>query len=1309
MMAQASLLSFFGKKADKENKPLPATSAKTATGKDETAAVATAAATEGEDIISKEASDAKTTADQTATVVTGKRTRKAIESGSDAEQDDTAVAVKKKKKRVSIAETPVQQESAPSSKPRTVASQGTSESQDDGNASPTTPRSKKQRRRKVRVLASSSDEDDDEDTSATSPHTNTSSSVGSNSKSSKEQSDTAMETGDDDEEGGETVSDAPEAAAEEVTSPKEAGKRVTATKSKPVKSARGRSRGNSMLMKKIASVGKKPAEQQQKIKSPPKTKATEKAADTPVAKEEESKADTAEASKTEEATAEETMNVVEDAPATQDVQPDALEAEATVTSADNAEADDEPAVTARSKRTRRKVRVLDSSSEDEGEEEEKKSKETSSPVSKKTSASRKKSTPSSSSRQPRRKTKDADSARPADSAGKDEAPNTTTSADTGEKEDTTPEETGGDAQDTEKRVSATKSKPTKTARGRSRGNSMLMKKIASVGKKPAAEQQPDKTNQTTATTTVAAAETEQTTAAASSADNAVTEESESADTTRTTDVAKEEKEEPMDTSSEPMPTPITCKVKAESKTAASGVKSEGTSSTVATGKAASVLSSSSLSSSAKGGHSSMPMPAINASSPKKRIPLSFFSPKSSSVQTATKASSTPGSATTDEKSCQPQVYNPAKANYHPVTDACWTLDSKNVPYLALARTLCLIEETSARLKITSILCNFFRSVIALAPDQLLACIYLCLNELGPAHEGLELGIGDSIVMKAISMATGRSMQALKSQMVELGDLGLVAEKSRSKQSMMYVPAALTVKKVFSQLKDIAQMTGSKSQQKKIEKINSLLVAGRDCEPRYIARSLTGKLRIGLAEQTLLMALAHAVVYTPPSSEIPVPKLDCSHGVSAEKFKARLDAATLIVKSTQSELPNYDDIVPALLEYGVDELPQHCKMTPGIPLKPMLAHPTKEIAEVLRRFDGCDFTCEYKYDGERAQIHLLEDGSIRIFSRNREDNTSKYPDIIARIPNMVKEGVKSFVIDTEAVAWDCEKKEIQPFQVLSTRKRKDADASEIKVQVCTFAFDLLYLNGKCFVKEPFRARRQALQDSFNTVDGEFMFVTQRDCTEPEQIEEFLDLSIQGNCEGLMVKTLDIEATYEIAKRSHNWLKVKKDYLEGMGDSLDLAVLGGYFGAGKRQGVYGAFLLACYNQDSEQYETVCKIGTGLKDDELQKHTKFFTEHVLGGPKSYYSHGSGAQQPDVWFDAVQVWEVKAADFTISPVYTAASGLVDASKGISMRFPRFIRIRDDKKAEDATSSEQMADMYRSQQNKKTSHAKPADDDEFY
>ncbi|XP_031357055.1 DNA ligase 1 isoform X1 [Photinus pyralis] len=653
------------------------------------------------------------------------------------------------------------------------------------------------------------------------------------------------------------------------------------------------------------------------------------------------------------------------------------------------------------------------------------------------------------------------------------------------------------------------------------------------------------------------------------------------------------------------------------------------------------------------------------------------------------------------------AYNPTITNYHPLDNAVWK-QFESVPYMALARTLSEIENISARLKTIEILSNFFRSVIVLSPLDLLPSIYLCLNKLAPAYEGLELGIAETNLMKAIAQSTGRTIAQIKTDAKAAGDLGIVAEQSRSNQKMIFQPSRLTIKGVFDKLKEIAKMTGHASQTKKVEKIQSMFVACRNCEARFLIRSLAGKLRVGLAEQSVLQALALACAKTPPGQSYPPEQLNMAKTMSADSFKGEYETQALILKTTYCECPNYDLIVPVILREGIRKLPDHCKLTPGIPLKPMLAHPTKGVHEVLQRFEGLKFTCEWKYDGERAQIHIDQDGSISIYSRNQENNTSKYPDVINRLDACKGDKVRSCILDCEAVAWDKENRHILPFQILSTRKRKDANEDEIKVQVCVFMFDLLYINGEPLVKRPFKERRELLRENFKEVDGQWLFATFLDTTVMEEVQDFLEESVKGKCEGLMVKTLEEDATYEIAKRSRNWLKLKKDYLEGVGDTLDVVVLGGYLGRGKRTGTYGGFLLGCYDRENEEYQSICKIGTGFSDEALQAHTTFFENHILSHPKSYYRYDA-SHEPDHWFDAVQVWEIKCADLSLSPVHRAALGIVDPEKGISLRFPRFVRIREDKGVEDATSAKQVADMYVNQDQIKDQQKHKIAEEDFY
>ncbi|KAM3402443.1 hypothetical protein ACQJBY_006373 [Aegilops geniculata] len=607
------------------------------------------------------------------------------------------------------------------------------------------------------------------------------------------------------------------------------------------------------------------------------------------------------------------------------------------------------------------------------------------------------------------------------------------------------------------------------------------------------------------------------------------------------------------------------------------------------------------------------------------------------------------------------------SEFDPMAAAYWK-PGEPVPFLFLARALDLISNESGRIVITEILSNVFRTIIATTPEDLLATVYLSANRIAPPHEGIELGIGDASIIRALSEAYGRKEEHVKKNLKELGDLGLVAKASRSSQKMMYKPKPLTISRVLDTFRTIAKESGKDSQDKKRSHIKGLLVAATDCEPQYIIRLLQSKMRIGLAEKTVQMALGQAAVYS-------------EKGSPPKKVQSPFEEAAKIIKEAYSVLPIYDKIVPTLLDAGVWKLPETCNFSIGVPVGPMLAKATKSVSEIIDKFQGREYTCEYKYDGERAQIHCMEDGTVEIYSRNAERNTGKYPDVVDAISRIRKPTVKSFVLDCEIVAYDREKKRILPFQILSTRARKGVTINDIKVSVCTFGFDILYINGKPLLQEQLKVRREHLYNSFEEVPGVFQLATAITSNDLEEIQKFLDLSVNSSCEGLIIKTLDTDATYEPAKRSNNWLKLKKDYMDSVGDSLDLVPIAAFHGRGKR------------------------TGTGFSEQQLEERSTSLRSKVIKNPKAYYRFAD-TTDPDVWFEPSEVWEVKAADLSISPVHRAANGIVDPNKGISLRFPRLLRVRDDKNPEHATTAEQVADMYRAQKINHSHNQEDEDDD---
>eukprot|EP00198_Chlamydomonas_reinhardtii_P013554 XP_001702891.1 DNA ligase [Chlamydomonas reinhardtii] len=609
-------------------------------------------------------------------------------------------------------------------------------------------------------------------------------------------------------------------------------------------------------------------------------------------------------------------------------------------------------------------------------------------------------------------------------------------------------------------------------------------------------------------------------------------------------------------------------------------------------------------------------------------------------------------------------------------------EGQPVPYSLLANTFEAIAGTTKRLEIVALLVSAFRAILATNPPDLLPAVYLCVNRVAPAHTGIELGIGEATLIKAMCEATGKNEASIKKSYEEHGDLGVVVVGARSTQRTMFAPPPLTIASVLKAFQNIAQTTGTKSGDQKRGMIVKLLVAAKGNEPGYIVRSLQAKLRIGLAEQSVLVALSHAVhLHRGGPAALKQPDV---------KLAEALEAGAQVVKQAYSECPSYDVLVPALLEHGSTDLLSRCHFMPGVPVKPMLAKATNGVGEVLEKFTDIEFTVEYKYDGERAQVHVLDGGkTVHIFSRNAENNTPKYPDIVSRIKGLLKPEVDSIVFDAEAVAYDPEKKKILPFQVLSTRARKDVAVDDIKVQVVLFAFDCLYLNGQSLLHKPLTERRAALYGSLTEKEGELLYASYKTSRDVEELESFLNESVEAGTEGLIVKTLG--DTYEPSKRSSHWLKLKKDYMEGVGDTFDVVPVGAFFGKGKRTGVFGAYLLAVYDPDTETYQTISKLGTGFSEEQLSQLAEAMRPHTIPQPRHYYTWDESLV-PDVWFDAAVVWEVKAADLSISPRHKAALGLVDPTKGISIRFPRLIRVRDDKSPEDATSAAQVADMFRNQ-----------------
>ena len=508
---------------------------------------------------------------------------------------------------------------------------------------------------------------------------------------------------------------------------------------------------------------------------------------------------------------------------------------------------------------------------------------------------------------------------------------------------------------------------------------------------------------------------------------------------------------------------------------------------------------------------------------------------------------------------------------------------------------------------------------------------------------------------------------------------------------------------------------------------------------------------------MLIALSRAFLLSkPPAAAFETRNVAEFAKLKKEELAEIWARAEEIVKACFARRPNYNDLIPVLLEIGVcDELLVRCGLALHIPLRPMLGSITRDLSEMLTKLQGRDFACEYKYDGQRAQVHCDEQGKVSIYSRHLELMTDKYPDLVELVPKIRGDGVSSFIMEGEVVAVDSSTGELKNFQTLTNRARKDVEIGSIKIDVCLFSFDLMYLNGQPLLDRSFRERRELLKSLFIEVPHHFTWVKSLDATsgDSEAVLDFFKSATDTKCEGIMVKILDnlvdvpyigdepagppnedpklstpkakskargrtkengegeeaekkksrrkaLLATYEPDKRLDSWLKVKKDY-SSSSESLDLIPIAGWHGQGRKAKWWSPILLAVRNEESGMLEGVCKCISGFTDAFYKANKAFYDDGTeTGQPKNTkwqkpsFIEYSGPS-PDIWFEPHEVWEMAFADITLSPTYTAAIGLVSDERGLSLRFPRFLKKRDDKSIEEASTNEFLAGLWRKQEAK--------------
>ncbi|KAF7981878.1 hypothetical protein HWV62_31447 [Athelia sp. TMB] len=539
-----------------------------------------------------------------------------------------------------------------------------------------------------------------------------------------------------------------------------------------------------------------------------------------------------------------------------------------------------------------------------------------------------------------------------------------------------------------------------------------------------------------------------------------------------------------------------------------------------------------------------------------------------------------------------------------ISNAPWPPNTA-APYSFLSHTLSTLSETRSRIVILNTLTNCLRTISRYDPPSLLPALYLMSNALSAAYLPIELGLGPSLISKAIQASSGLTSAALRQLYNSTGDVGDVAFQAKSNVRTLIPHPPLLIIGVYDALLKIANAKGTGAGKIKQSIVEKLLVAAKGEETRFLVRTLSMNLRVGAVRTSILTALARAMALTPPATIVSGSSEKSAYRVDEDVQEAakstpvddavkdvvnqKLAEAESLVKQIFVQHPNYDDIVAALLDGGLGCLSEKVPLTvgeAGIPLHPTLGSPTRSLDEVYERLGDLSFAAEYKYDGQRAQIHCEATAgkvTVRIFSRHLEDMTSKYPDVVSLMQEIFAHDsrLQSCILDSEIVAIDPADGALKSFQELSNRARKDVQIADVKVCVGIFAFDLMYLDGEILLEQAFRRRRMLLRERLppftasSPQAGVARFGHVESCESEdgrEAIEEFWMRAVESRCEGLMIKLLDsgdapeeaslkekekekvrrkpLPATYRPDKRTSAWLKLKKDYVAGLGDSLDL---------------------------------------------------------------------------------------------------------------------------------------------------------------
>lgn len=573
-------------------------------------------------------------------------------------------------------------------------------------------------------------------------------------------------------------------------------------------------------------------------------------------------------------------------------------------------------------------------------------------------------------------------------------------------------------------------------------------------------------------------------------------------------------------------------------------------------------------------------------------------------------------------------------------------------FLLIAQCFSALEHTSSRLEMTELLAALLKQ--SSASEAAIIC-NISLGQLNPPYIGTQFNIAEKTMVKVLAKHLGIGESTVKEKSKKCGDLGSVLD-----EYTWQAATEMTVHQVFDALHTIEKVGGTGSQEEKSDLLIALFANLDPVSAKYVVRIILGKLRLGFSDMTIVDALSWMEV-----------------GNKSLRGKVE-DAYNLCA--------DIGYIASLMKEKGSAAL-AHMHVVLGIPIRPAAAERMPTAQAIMEKLGPC--VAQPKLDGFRLQIHLdktHKEPKIHFFSRNLQDMSAMFPDLTAAIAQL---NVTSLICEGEAIVYEANSDTFLPFQETVKRKRKhDIEEAMVALPLHVFLFDILYLDGKSLIDMPHDKRRHLLLKIANGAPEIVHVDAERQINTIQELQDYFAEVISAGLEGLVVKKPD--AIYQPGKRNFNWIKLKREEQGHLEDTIDCVVLGYYGGRGKRAGFgIGALLVGIYNKDEDRFETIAKIGTGLKDydwHDIKKRCDALK--VLHQPHNVVC--ANALYPDVWIAPEMVVMIRADEITLSPLHKA--GKTEDHLGYALRFPRFMGYRLDKKATDATQVLEIVQLYNDQ-----------------